>query len=363
MKSVVKLWIFTPVGNHALPAIDCKFGVTVKLLPVMDAFPLTTIDPGNPDPNAIPPPPPETTVNPLISDALSPSVSVTTTLWPPITAFDAIDRVAEIFVAELYVHALTVSPWSESKSHDGFAKKFVPVITTLIFDCPAVPELGLTDVIVGGLAVPVCTVNPFGSVPVCPSLFVIETLRGPAIALLTIFTLAVMLVGETYVHELTVTPGPRMHAAPLTKLAPVIAKLRLTLPCSPVFGPTLLTVGAGPLATVIVRTGGLGSVFPAVSVTFSDTLYTPAVAKVTFPGFASVLFAGEPPRNTHEYPVIDPLLTVPVPAKFTAWPGAIVTSVAGLVIVALGGTSVGALSTCTIFATDGTPALFNRNNI
>jgi hypothetical protein len=61
--------------------------------------------------------------------------------------------------------------------------------------------------------------------------------------------------------------------------------------------------------------------------------------------------------------VIDPLVAVPDPAKFTACPGAIVTSVAGLVIDAFGGTSVEAASTCTIFATDGTPELLSTNSM
>ena len=65
------------------------------------------------------------------------------------------ETVAVIFVAELYVQALTVNPCSESKSHAGFGRKFVPVIVTTIFDLPWAPVLGLRLVIVGaGFEVP-----------------------------------------------------------------------------------------------------------------------------------------------------------------------------------------------------------------
>jgi hypothetical protein len=53
-----------------------------------------------------------------------------------------------------------------------------------------------------------------------------------------------------------------------------------------------------------------------------------------------------------------PLGAVPEPAKFNEPPGATDTSVAGLVMVPVGGISVGAVESCTKLPTDGTPELF-----
>jgi hypothetical protein len=50
-----------------------------------------------------------------------------------------------------------------------------------------------------------------------------------------------------------------------------------------------------------------------------------------------------------------PVGLVPVPEKFTLWPGMIVTLFAGLVIVPVGGWSLGSNESCTNCATDGTP--------
>lgn len=119
-------------------------------------------------------------------------------------------------------------------------------------------------------------------------------------ALVRILIFAVMLVGELYVQELVVVSVPRLHIGEVRKLLPVTFTTRFEVPCTPTFGLTLVTVGAADEDTVIVRVGGLGSVFPAVSVTVNATVYTPAFAKVTAPGLASELLAGEPPRKDHE---------------------------------------------------------------
>lgn len=58
-----------------------------------------------------------------------------------------------------------------------------------------------------------------------------------------------------------------------------------------------------------------------------------------------VLLAGEPPRIDHEYPVMEPLDAAPEPAKVTAWPAGTDTSLAGLVMMPVGGVSVGAVET------------------
>jgi len=54
-----------------------------------------------------------------------------------------------------------------------------------------------------------------------------------------------------------------------------------------------------------------------------------------------VLVAGLPPGNTQEYLEIVPFGLVPEPLKETDWPMATETLEEGLVMVAVGGTSVG----------------------
>ena len=162
---------------------------------------------------------------------------------------------------------------------------------------------------------------------------------------------------------MTVIPAPKLQAGELRKFDPARVTVRFVLPCVEVAGVTLERTGVGTVVTVIVRTGGLGSVLPALSVTVNEAVYFPALEKVTAPGLAVALLFGEPPRNTQEYPVIDPLGAVPVPENVTDWPGAIVMSEAGLVIDPVGATSVGVFEICTNLATDGTPALFSRKSM
>jgi hypothetical protein len=78
---------------------------------------------------------------------------------------------------------------------------------------------------------------------------------------------------------------------------------------------------------------------------------------------ASELVLGLPPGRVQEYAEIVPSGSLPEPAKKTDWPAVMVTSVEGLVIVPVGGTSVGAGVNCTNCATDGTPALFSRKSM
>ena len=69
-----------------------------------------------------------------------------------------------------------------------------------------------------------------------------------------------------------------------------------------------------------------------------------------------------PPGKVHEYAEIVPSGSLPVPAKDTDWPASMVTFVAGLVIVPVGGRSPAADVNCTNCATDGTPALFSKKS-
>src|SRR5689334_15537989 len=109
--------------------------------------------------------------------------------------------------------------------------------------------------------------------------------------------------------------------------------------------------------TVMVRVEGCGSELPLESIAVSETVYTPALPNVTLPGFCAVEVAGEPPGKIQEY--CNPLDVVP---KETLWPACIVRLVFGVVMLAFGGTVVYGVS-CTICATEGTPALSIRNNM
>jgi hypothetical protein len=70
-----------------------------------------------------------------------------------------------------------------------------------------------------------------------------------------------------------------------------------------------------------------------------------------------------PPGRVNEYAEIVPSESLPEPEKNTVWPGAIVTSVAGLLIVPFGGIFAGAELNWTNCATEGTPALFNKKSM
>jgi hypothetical protein len=173
---------------------------------------------------------------------------------------------------------------------------------------------------------------------------------------------AVSCVLEASVHDQTVIPDPNEHVAPFRKFAPARFTDRCAWPCEPELGFELERAGGGVVVTVTVRTGGLGSVFPALSVTVRVAVYTPAVEKVTGPGLACALAFGLPPRMDHEYAAMDPLGAVPVPAKLTDCPGRIVTSPGGLVIAPDGG-GFGVKESWTNLAIDGTPALLIKKSM
>ena len=81
---------------------------------------------------------------------------------------------------------------------------------------------------------------------------------------------------------------------------------------------------SGFFRTVIVRVGGLGSEFPAASISVSDTTYSPGVLNTTLPGFCALELAGDPPGNTHEY-----FAAVEVVLNATELPAVMVTSETG----------------------------------
>ena len=151
-----------------------------------------------------------------------------------------------------------------------------------------------------GFEIPCCTVKPFTSVELCPSGFVTMMLCAPVGAVPKMLIFAVICVPELKAHEFTLIPAPKLQLAPETNLLPVRTTLRFAWFCVPAFGLAAVNTGADVVVTVIVRVLGLGSVIPALSVTVNETVYVPAVENVIVPGFASVLVAGDPPRNTHE---------------------------------------------------------------
>ena len=86
-------------------------------------------------------------------------------------------------------------------------------------------------------------------------------------------------------------------------------------------------------STVIVRVGGCGSELPLESPTVSEAVYTPALGKVTLPGFCAVDLDGVPPGKIHAY--FGAVVLVP---KETVPPADIVTlEVLGEVMVLVGG--------------------------
>jgi hypothetical protein len=124
----------------------------------------------------------------------------------------------------------------------------------------------------GGFRTPVVTLKPFTSVADWPSGLVTVMFRDPTEALYKTVIFAVSRVPETNEHDKTLIPGPKLHVAPFRKFVPPRFTERLTCPIEPELGTEVDRVGAGVLVTVMVRTGGLGSVLPAVSVTVRDTV-------------------------------------------------------------------------------------------
>ena len=70
-------------------------------------------------------------------------------------------------------------------------------------------------------------------------------MRVPTVAVELMLILAVSCAEELNVQEVTVTPAPKLHVAPLWKLLPVMVTVGRFCPCTPEFGLTELTAGAG----------------------------------------------------------------------------------------------------------------------
>jgi hypothetical protein len=246
----------------------------------------------------------------------------------------------------------------------GLGRKFEPPSVMFSPAVPCVPLFGLTLANVGGgFKIPVVTLKPFTRVADCPSGLTTVMFLDPTEALYRTVMLAVSCVLETNEHEEILIPAPKSHDVPFTKFVPPRFTEILDCPWEPELGTEVDRVGAGVVVTVTVRTGGLGSVLPAESVTVREAVYSPAVENVTGPGLASVLVFGLPPRMDHEYAAIEPLGALPEPAKFTDCPGVMNTFETGLVMVPVGGVSFGVKESCTNFATEGTPELLIRNNM
>ena len=113
--------------------------------------------------------------------------------------------------------------------------KFVPVIVTAV-PPPTGPLLGETLVTVGE----VTYVKPFVRLPLCPPGFVTVTVTEPGLPAGVVAVMLVLLTTTTLVAALL----PNVTVAPERKFAPVMVT-DVPPEVDPVFGVTLLTVGAG----------------------------------------------------------------------------------------------------------------------
>src|SRR3984957_16647305 len=154
--------------------------------------------------------------------------------------------------------------------------------------------------------------------------------------------------------------------------------LKFTLPTNPVppvtvmaygaFAPCITELRVGNASTVksgtvIMTDGGWGSVIPCASVTVKVATCDPGIEYVTAPGFWRLLELGMPSKKDHREELIVLRVDVPGPAKETDPPALTVTLEAGLVMVPVGGTSVGAVEICTMLAREGTPELFRMKSM
>jgi hypothetical protein len=96
------------------------------------------------------------------------------------------------------------------------------------------------------------TVNPLVNVLLCASGLVTFTLRAPVAALDLILILAVSCVVLLNAHDVTVIPVPKLHVPPLWKLLPPNTTLS-ACPRAPLFGVTLVKLGAGRVVCVTVK--------------------------------------------------------------------------------------------------------------
>src|ERR1700747_3524963 len=142
-------------------------------------------------------------------------------------------------VAELKAQEFTVIP--VPKLQVAPLWKLLPLIITLGRFCPCAPELGLTELTVGGGGGPAAgTEKPLVSAPLCVSGLVTVTLRVPVVALALMEMFAVSCVAELNAQEFTVIPAPKLQVAPLWKLLPAMITLVRFCPCAPELGLTEL---------------------------------------------------------------------------------------------------------------------------
>lgn len=126
--------------------------------------------------------------------------------------------------------------------------------------------------------------------------------------------------------------------APLNPLSGVTATVNVDdWPGITAFAEGLTAISKSGLAgrTVMVRTGGLGSELPTLSIRVSESTYSPAVLKLMLPGFCAVEPAGDPPGKTHEYSA-----DAEVVLKEIDPPAPTMTSDAGVEMVPFGGVVV-----------------------
>ena len=170
-------------------------------------------------------------VNPFVNVAACASGFVTTTFIAPAAACAGVVAVIEVGLTTVTPVAavppmLTVAP----------VTKFVPV---MVIGVPPVvsPVFGDTVLIVGAGSV---YVNPFVNVAACASGLVATTFTAPAACVGVVAVIDVALTTVTLVAAIP----PTVTVAPATKFVPVIV-IAVPPAVSPVFGETVLIVGAG----------------------------------------------------------------------------------------------------------------------
>ena len=161
---------------------------------------------------------------------LNPLLLVTVTVTAPTLPAGVVAVIVVLFTTVTFVAAVlpnfTVAP----------AAKFVPVIVTAVPPA-AGPLLGDTLVTVGGAIY----VNALARLPLCPPVLVTVTVVAPALPAGVVAVIVVPFTTTTFVAAAL----PNVTVAPAAKFVPVIVT-DVPPAVVPLFGNTLLTVGAGP---------------------------------------------------------------------------------------------------------------------
>jgi hypothetical protein len=245
---------------------------------------------------------------------------VTVTSLTPATASRATARLAESCVGLTIETEPIVTPDPAARDVT-LTMKLLPVTVTLAI-LPLAMTAGAMPWSVGAGFI---TVNPPASFEDPPPGVGFDTVmsRKPAAASFAMVTLAVSCVGLVVATEFTVTPAPRLtEVRPERKLPPVTVSVNVC-PRGPLFGETLLTVGAG-LRTE--KALGRVAVPPPGGGTVTVTVREPGDAPIPILISATILLILD--TETEETPIPSPndtlvsALAKPLPWRVTTsvWP-------------------------------------------